>query len=707
MKTKWTKRLLSGFLSLMMLVCLIPTSAMAVETGEPITIEYRTMNLSFRELQDKSFLETCGVFDGPGAVTPGGTLHLSMPPVTSYDDLEPEFIDNWWDNNYSFAYLEVTARDSDSTRILRQRIGYEGTAYTNMVDKTIPNGQNAVDVTIPVDAASVQVTYRWNPLAGSSSPPDVGRPALVTNMINSLDREVQQNGTSIDAKTQYGMDIYKVANKDELTLTYDADMDMTKLGSTFFGDDSWDVLQANKEKISDATYVDLHFEFASDINVAEDLDLTGADLTSDMFTELIGDDGDWWTIKPDTNELILHCRWDSELAAKDNLNPMIELTGVKVNLPSDWDGDTLVIRNHGYVDGKVYIQENGNPKANYCDIDGGEKDDEFILTTSDKVSLPDLEKKILEGGEEKDNTSVNAGDTVTFQLTSNVPENLKDYIHYTQIGTGDPTDNNGEVEVKGEMEKYTLTFHDKMAEELVTPANFEVKLVKNGEETVLPNDPTNGFYALSQPGEDGCTFDINLALDALYNAGIIDESDFGVTSIVVTYEATLDKSVTNGTFENEAWVATDHNWETSHDIVTVDTYQIKILKFDQADPNQTFLPNAHFELYQLVDGEKVLVEDCEDLVTGEDGRVSIDGIKDGIYYLKETKAPEGYVCSDEPLEIVVSDSADDKNIIEVNFANSLIPHTGGMGTTIFSIVGGVLIAMAGTIFVISRRKRRA
>ena len=95
-------------------------------------------------------------------------------------------------------------------------------------------------------------------------------------------------------------------------------------------------------------------------------------------------------------------------------------------------------------------------------------------------------------------------------------------------------------------------------------------------------------------------------------------------------------------------------------------------------------------------------------MSDDEGLVSFDGLDAGTYYLKETKAPEGYVCSTEVLEIEVpGDNADRDNVIGTRFANSLIPHTGGMGTTIFSIVGGVLIAMAGTVFVISRRKRRA
>ena len=75
--------------------------------------------------------------------------------------------------------------------------------------------------------------------------------------------------------------------------------------------------------------------------------------------------------------------------------------------------------------------------------------------------------------------------------------------------------------------------------------------------------------------------------------------------------------------------------------------------------------------------------------------------------MTETKAPEGYVCSETPLDIKIPTDAGTGFVVNVSFANSLIPHTGGMGTTLFSIVGGALIVMAGTIFVISRRKRRA
>lgn len=548
-----------------------------------------------------------------------------------------------------------------------------------------------------------------------------GRPALVTNVINSLEREVQQAGNAIEAKPQYGMDIYRVDSTEGLTLTYKADMDMTKLGSTMFGDDSWDVLQAHKSEITDATWVDLHFQFDSQLNVERDIDLTEADLVSDMFTEKYneGSEKEWWTIKPDTNELILHCRWDSASAAAiENLNPMIELTGVKIALPSDWGEEkTLVIRNHGYVDGEVHAaikESNGAISENWCAIDGGEKDDEFTLTISDKVSLPGLEKIIVNSSDPK-HDSVNAGDTISFQLTSNVPENLLDVITYGSSDEVDPP----EIMPNsiGDAGSYTLTFHDCMATEFVDPRNFVVKLqTGDNEPIVLPSDPTNGFYVLSQPGASHpdeenpganktCDFEITLDLGALYNADIIKEENLGTTSIIVTYDATLSGDVTAGTFVNEAWVTTNQDWETSHDQVEVDTYQIDIHKYGDGQINTVHLAGAEFQLYQEnEDGGVTIIE--ERLISGDDGHVTADGLEAGTYYLKETQAPEGYVCSDTPLEIVIPNDADADNVVHVEFDNTSIPSTGGSGTLMYTIGGAAIVVLAGVLLFISRKSRK-
>ena len=97
----------------------------------------------------------------------------------------------------------------------------------------------------------------------------------------------------------------------------------------------------------------------------------------------------------------------------------------------------------------------------------------------------------------------------------------------------------------------------------------------------------------------------------------------------------------------------------------------------------------------------------------------------GTYYLKETKAPDGYELLDELIKVVIKDDNEDgivddagdkldksanTNIVYktvVNRKPPIMPITGGMGTVIFSIVGIVLVA--GGIMLITgyQRRRRA
>lgn len=328
----------------------------------------------------------------------------------------------------------------------------------------------------------------------------------------------------------------------------------------------------------------------------------------------------------------------------------------------------------------------------------------------DKISEPGIDKKVQTGTDEEGNPiwgdvdTAAAGTNVNFKLESTVPEDLLNYLNPDPV---DPPEINGEPQgdaTEGDVPEgrgeYQLTFHDQMDDAFINPDGFEVKI---GDTTL-----TEGQYTLTQTDlADGCDFEITIDLVALYGS-VIDQDDLGVTPITVTYTATLAEGTTAGNYVNEAWVHYP-DADSEHDTVTVKTFDITVFKYDQATATgegdswtAKGLPGAIFTLYSD--------EDCTVIVdtatSDNDGYATFTGLDAGTYYLKETAAPEGYVKSDKALEVTITvDTAD--NTVSVSFANSLIPHTGGMGTTLFSIVGGVLIAMAGTIFVISRRKRRA
>ena len=325
-------------------------------------------------------------------------------------------------------------------------------------------------------------------------------------------------------------------------------------------------------------------------------------------------------------------------------------------------------------------------------------------TFQDKTSYPGLDKQVqdndLSGDAswEKDSVGAEAGETVNFNLTSNVPQDLTNYLK------PDPVNPPTTVATRSALNSgsYILTFHDVMDSKLTLNPDSVVVMIGN-----TPLD--TGDYTLTTTElEDGCTFEIQLDLAVLYENGKIEDTDIqNATDITVTYSAKLSADVTMGTYPNKAWV-TYEGGETEEDIVNVNTYAIDIYKYEQGNETKG-LSGAVFALYKA-DENGEFVEDADYLVnnsitSGANGHIVIGGLDDGTYYLKETQAPSGYVCSDQELEITINEGSTTTEAVSVKFANSLIPHTGGMGTTLFSIVGGALIATAGVVFVISRRRK--
>lgn len=318
------------------------------------------------------------------------------------------------------------------------------------------------------------------------------------------------------------------------------------------------------------------------------------------------------------------------------------------------------------------------------------------LEPKDKVSYPGLDKKVGDDDEAMNNVDVDAaaGQKVNFQLTSNVPTDLLNYLNPEAVTPpsidGEEPGTAEKVEIEGRGE-YVLTFHDQLNAMLTNPENYVVKI----GDTKL----TTEQYEVLTP-TDGCSFEISLDLVALYEDDVIKDADIkNATPITVTYDATLSEEAEAGRYENTAWVTAPKDWTTSKDIVYVNTYAIDIFKYDQAD--KTGLVGAEFT---LTDAEGTVIDT---VTSGEDGHVVIDGLDAGTYYLKETQAPDGYVCSTAELEIVIPEKAGVNKTVGVSFANSQIPHTGGTGTLMFTIGGIALMGTAGLLLVVSRKKRKA
>lgn len=159
---------------------------------------------------------------------------------------------------------------------------------------------------------------------------------------------------------------------------------------------------------------------------------------------------------------------------------------------------------------------------------------------------------------------------------------------------------------------------------------------------------------------------------------------------------------------------------------------INLLKIDAAD--KKCLEGASFEVYRPASAEEINAG-AEDLVeipglaakmvnvsfydnpqltghkvttvtSGDDGKVAIYGLPYGTYYLVETEAPAGYTLMADFKEVTINATSheEEKTITIENRASILLPSTGGMGTTVYTVSGTALICIACLFSYMNKRK---
>lgn len=348
-----------------------------------------------------------------------------------------------------------------------------------------------------------------------------------------------------------------------------------------------------------------------------------------------------------------------------------------------------------------------------------------------KSSVPTSHKKVDDindsttsesGGTWQDSADYDIEDEVPFQLTGTLPANYGDYTVYKMI------------------------FHDEQSAGLT----FNLDSVKVYVNTLGVLTEVKTGYTVKENtacSHEKCTFEVELTdVRNLYDAEGDHIAVTPTSIILVEYTSTLNENAKIGSDGNPNTMYMEYynnpNNEqggemgsTQKDTVIVFTYKAVINKVDE---NKKALPGAAFKL------EKKLADESwkEIKVTEGDTTTTFEfnGLDDGIYRLSETETPAGYntidpimfeviaahdANADNPkLTLLNSNQVDEngltitENILFsatteltdgsitsdiVNKSGATLPTTGGMGTTIFYVLGAILVVGAGVVLITRRR----
>ena len=349
-------------------------------------------------------------------------------------------------------------------------------------------------------------------------------------------------------------------------------------------------------------------------------------------------------------------------------------------------------------------------------------------TATPKSSVPTVEKKVKDTNDStgvtsdwQDSADYDIGDSIPFQLKATLANNVSSYT------------------------TYKVVFHDTLSKGLTY--NNDAKVYIDGTET-------NGFTVTATVNADGTTT-LTVSCDDVKALGAGNSS-----VITVEYTAKLNENAVLGSAgnPNEVYLEYSNNpnksekgnnetGETPKDVVIVFTYKTIINKVDSEN---TPLTGAAFKLEKLIKGKDGAADTWttvkEFTVDETTTSFTFSGLDDGQYKLTETKTPAGYntidpiyfvieathdVTADAPtlktLNAYLTDANGNKqtemkdgesvNIdlgtvdltagsittTVVNKSGAQLPETGGIGTTIFYVLGGVLVLAAVVLLVTKKR----
>lgn len=420
-------------------------------------------------------------------------------------------------------------------------------------------------------------------------------------------------------------------------------------------------------------------------------------------------------------------------AQKDNLGSAVATQKAEASATGSQVGNDIKVTNLKY--GYYYIT---TTTGSAVTVDSAAKD----VTVTEKNSVPSIDKKqsLTDGNYVDTDLTTNIGDTVYFQITVTAGKTNNGTYTVTDILSNGLTLN---YTRSGEDPNYTYTITD-----------LSVQKHDNGAEA--GSDITNTNYTISDVTDRG--FKITFTAD--YVKTLVGENgSTKADTIVIKYSAKINNNAvinnkTDETSENNNTAKLEYSQQTTTDVTKVKTYEFELIKTDATDSSKlsgvkftlqkatgtsSYTAGDYYKAPSSTSGstDAVWTTTKTELSTAETtGKIDFKGLAAGTYILTETETLAGYNKLTDPIIIKISDTGsvtyvngtisettisqkanatessaltdtDSSNIVDMTITNekgTVLPSTGGIGTTLFYTIGGILVAGAVILLIVRRRK---
>ena len=328
-----------------------------------------------------------------------------------------------------------------------------------------------------------------------------------------------------------------------------------------------------------------------------------------------------------------------------------------------------------------------------------------------------IDKRIVEGSEEKVKTTANIGETINYKVTYSIPvgeKGLESLVVTDKMSKGLTFVNN-------EDDITVLNGNEKVDKKLYTVVTKEDNSTK--ATTITITFDSEGYCKKLDPNKK---YDFTITYKATLNENAVLGRSGNTNDVFVTYKNTGD---------------VERN--TDHKDTKVFTYGIDLLK--KGEGTEEVLVGVKFNLTdgndKAVYVEKKTSNDfytpggsSNEVETDANGKIYIRGLKPGTYKLTETKTKDGYVLLKNPVVIVITQKDaetgeaeatvgsnktvamqnDQKNetsataevpLTVVNSKGFDLPATGGRGIALFTIAGIAIVAAAGSLLFMRKRSK--